>query len=89
MVLSHCGDYLFTADEKGYIKNWSIRYKIIFDDFGQVDSTGLEAFVITEDDKWLYTAGYDGYVKKYKVKGAKIDTDLGKISEFFITSMAI
>ena len=75
------GQYLFTTDKKGYMKQWSTRDHVLVRDYGKIHENCIFAIVSSYDSKFLFTSDNKGYLRKFSIdsrillKGARTKTE--------------
>lgn len=84
--------FLFIADEKGYLKQVSIKERVIVKNYGRLTNshrTYISALSISPNSKYLQTGDIDGYVKQFNVGKMTKDGDYTKIHDREVVSICI
>lgn len=50
------------------MKQWDIKSKTVFKDFGKVHSSGIYSIVLASEDEFLFTSDVSGKLKQWDVK---------------------
>ena len=87
--MSPNNNWLFTSDDDGNLKQWSIKKQILEKDYGRVQNGGIRSMVVTFDNEFLFTGDFDGNLKQWSIKEKKLFKDYGRIRYRTITRMAL
>jgi WD40 repeat protein len=67
MAISPDSRFLFTGDDKGWVKQYDIYKKEMLYDLGQVHVGGIFSLVVTPDSRFLFTSSEYGVLRQYKI----------------------
>jgi WD40 repeat protein len=65
MAISPDSKYLFTGDDRGWVKQYDISKKEMLSDLGQVHVGGIFSLVVTPDSRFLFTSSEYGILRQY------------------------
>lgn len=80
--------YIFTGDETGVLKQWSISEQILVKDYGQIHKRGLQSMAVTSDGKFLFTSDCLGSLKQFSICEKILVKQFVKAHEGSIRSMS-
>ena len=89
MVVTRGGQYLFTADEGGNLKQFSLNDLKLVKDYGKVSKGHIWRMGVTADDQYLLVSDWNGFLKQFCVKERSLFKDYGKIHDSEVTGMIV
>ena len=80
--------YLFSADKKGYLKQWVIEDLMLKCDYGMVSTSQIYSIVCTPNGQSVFVSNETGYVAQFSVGSMCIDKPYVRLHQGEIISMA-
>ena len=81
--------YIYTSDELGNLKKWSLQGRSLFYDYGICHNGSINSIIVTYDGKKLFSCDSKGCLKCWDTKTHTLIYDFGKISEKPINCLII
>lgn len=83
------GKYLITASEDKSLKQWHIKTKLLYKNWGQIHDFWIDSICVSDDSKWLFTADRVGGLKQWNFKRGKLVKDFGEVHNGRILAMGL
>ena len=80
--------FLFTSDDIGYQKQWSIQQRSLLKHYGKIHIEGIDSMITTNDSLNLFTGGLREQ-KQWSIPNKKLIKDYGRAHDSYILSMAV
>jgi hypothetical protein len=78
--------YIFTSDDLGMMRQWSIDEKKLVHDWGCIHEGGVHLITATRSGKFVFTASWFGHLKQWSVTQKCLVKDYKKIHKGFINN---
>ena len=79
--------YIFTSDDHGMMRQWSIDEKKLVHDWGCIHEGGVHLITATKSGKFVFTASWFGHLKQWSVSQKCLVKDYKKIHKGFINNL--